>query len=77
MKSEDPNRSEGAAMTRKSLLDVAWVLFEHPDPDTTVHRVDLATGRLACADWVHASGGTRISDDKVKLYGPRCEVCWP
>lgn len=60
-----------------SLIDVAWVLFEDPDPETTVHRVDLGSGRLVCAGWVHASGGIRIPDSKVKLYGPKCPTCWP
>ena len=61
----------------ESLVDVAWVLFDDPDPQTTVHRVDLITGKVVCAEWVHASGGFRRSDDEAKKYGPRCEVCWP
>lgn len=64
-------------MTDKpSLLNVAWVLLEDPDPETKVHRVDLATGKVACADWLHHTGGTRIADKDVSKYGPKCEVCW-
>lgn len=64
-------------MTRQNLLNVAWVLFQDPDPDTTVHRVDLVTGKLVCAEWVHQSAGTRIADEDVAKYGPRCDLCWP
>jgi hypothetical protein len=64
-------------MTKRSLIDVSWVLFEDPDPETTVHRVDLATGRLVCADWLHQSGGFRIPDDRISEYGPKCANCYP
>lgn len=60
-----------------SLLDVAWVLFQDPDPETTVHRVDLRTGKVACAEWISHNAGTRISDKDASKYGPRCTTCWP
>lgn len=59
-----------------SLVDVAWVLFEDPDPDTKVHRVSLTTGRLVCADWVTEGAGYRIPDNNINQYGPRCGHCW-
>ena len=62
---------------KPSLLNMAWVLFDDPDPNTVVHRVDLATGKLVCAAWVTHSGGFRVSDADAKKYGPRCDTCWP
>lgn len=64
-------------MTTPSLINVAWVLFEDPDPDTIVHRVDLITGRIVCADWISQNAGHRIADADIRNYGPRCILCWP
>ncbi|MFF0822456.1 hypothetical protein ACFYUR_19005 [Micromonospora haikouensis] len=66
-----------------ALADVAWVVDHDvnpadPDlPEPIAHRITLTGGVLACAPWITAAAGRRITETQARNSASMCPHCWP